>query len=486
MQEYLTDLSFLEIGKPFPIPSEIERMNTYKFNKDLYEGEHSEIFKEQFTRIQRIILDQNNYDMISYVVPMNYPRLISKKTCDLLLGETPIITAGKSNSKEQKTLDKLVSYSNLWNEVFKSIIDNSIFGDGLLEVYRPDANQPAKIGALIPQNWYKVVDPWNINTTTHHVFIRKISTKYVGLFNDREQHTLQIKIHTPGYIETRKLLVENGKITKILEVPKIIQTYLRDFAVRQLSNIQTSDSIYGQDDYCDIAPIVAEIEVQWGQIAKILDKHSQPSMQGPASAIGKTNPKTGSASLEVGNYFPIKPGEQSVSYVEMQGKLEANFTTIDKLINKIYVLSEMGSTLLGDFDGKGISSGEALRRQMISPMSKVARIRTKIDQEIKNAIILASQLGGPGIVDLTNVEINIQWFDGLPSSPSEDAVTIKTLREAGVISLETSIKMMNQNISDEDVALEIERINNEKQTEIDGMNDSINNDLQTDSDKDGE
>ena len=54
----------------------------------------------------------------------------------------------------------------------------------------------------------------------------------------------------------------------------------------------TSDRVYGIDDYSDLDSIISELEVRISQISKILDKHAEPSVQGPSSALVR-NPHTG-------------------------------------------------------------------------------------------------------------------------------------------------------------------------------------------------
>jgi hypothetical protein len=44
--------------------------------------------------------------------------------------------------------------------------------------------------------------------------------------------------------------------------------------------------------------------------------------------------------------------------------------------------------------------------------------------------------------------------------------------------LETAIRMQNQNITDTEVQLEIDRIQNEEKMKIDDMNNSINDDME--------
>lgn len=64
-------------------------------------------------------------------------------------------------------------------------------------------------------------------------------------------------------------------------------TGLNDFAVLHVPNTTTSRSLYGMDDYTDIDSIVSELEVRIDQIARVLDKHTDPTMQGPRSALIK-------------------------------------------------------------------------------------------------------------------------------------------------------------------------------------------------------
>ena len=65
----LTDLSFLERGKPWPPPSELKRLRTYSDHKKLFEDEHGEVYREQFGRIERVI---GNFDrVVSYATVLN-------------------------------------------------------------------------------------------------------------------------------------------------------------------------------------------------------------------------------------------------------------------------------------------------------------------------------------------------------------------------------------------------------------------------------
>src|SRR5690606_69911 len=120
---------------------------------------------------------------------------------------------------------------------------------------------------------------------------------------------------------------------------------------------------------------------------KILDKHAEPSVSGPTGAL-EYDPITGEWHLKMANYFPRDGKEDAeVKYITWDGQLESNFKLIEKLINFLHAISEMGGQLLGDTtEVGGALSGTALRMKMISPLAKVKRIAMRFKPALKKAI----------------------------------------------------------------------------------------------------
>ena len=81
----LTDLSFLGPGKPWPPPSERERLERYVYNRKLFANDCDDKYREQSKRIERVIGDYQ--EVVSYHLALNYPKRVSMKTADLLLAE---------------------------------------------------------------------------------------------------------------------------------------------------------------------------------------------------------------------------------------------------------------------------------------------------------------------------------------------------------------------------------------------------------------
>ncbi|MCL5292549.1 MAG: phage portal protein, partial [Actinobacteria bacterium] len=119
----LTDLDFLNRGQAWPPPLEKDRLDLCAKNKQLFEGDHINVYKKQFERIERVI--GNFQDVVSYVFVANFQKLISLKVADLLLGEAPKLMGGDEGSKEQDTLNAIVGTDEFRQRCYKVAIDCS-------------------------------------------------------------------------------------------------------------------------------------------------------------------------------------------------------------------------------------------------------------------------------------------------------------------------------------------------------------------------
>lgn len=442
----LTNLNFLAIGERFPPPSEAKRLNMYRNNRRLFECDHADVYKEDLKRIQRVI--GNFEDVISYPVILNFQKVMTLKIVDLLMGEEPEITAEKEPQKE--VIKDIMRRSNLMNTAQLTAIDVSRYGDGLF--YIRTEGSKGIVDVTQPPIWFPVVEPDNV---------RKIQFHVLAWTSGEENEKLTVKIHGKGSYEQREYQIDKGMIIRQL-TSDVYQTGLDDFAIIQIPNIITSDRATGLDDYTDLDSIMGELIVRVGQVSRILDKHASPSMSGPSAAL-EQDPETGEWRLKTGNYFPRESKEDpGVEYITWEGHLEANFRMIEKLVNMLYTISEMGSAIFGDLSTSTgqVPSGSALRRLMISPLSKVSRIRTRFDPALKQAIALCSQLGTG--VKLTPEEITINWQDGLPPDFTEDALIIEK-RTAGKSTMsQKRALMMYDNMNEDQADNELAQIQDEE------------------------
>ena len=240
-----------------------------------------------------------------------------------------------------------------------------------------------------------------------------------------------------------------------------LQTHLDTCPVYRISNIITSDRLFGIDDYRSVDSLVSELMVRISQISKVLDKFAQPSMTGPHSAM-EMDDLTGRWVLKIGDYFPRNSeSDPKPEYLTWDAGMDANFRQIELIINQLYTISEMGSALLGDLSNKtgDVPSGSALRRLMMSPLAKARRITNRYDVPVKKMLSVLAKMRG---ADIAPNEITITWNDGLPGDPAEDA-EIASIRTGGkpTLSQYTAIQRLdNMSQSDTDTELEMIRADN--------------------------
>ena len=444
----LTNLDFLKVGELFPPKSQIERLENYITYKKLFEGKHDEVYKNQIDRVKRVSGDFQ--EVISYNVILNYQQLITKKTADLLCGEVPTIYTQDKN--KQKIVDEIIKRNDIFNLIYIIAMDVSRYGVGLFYLYK-DLNKGV-IDITQPHIWFPVINPRNVRKIQYHVLCipRQI--------NDKEEE-LNVEIHEKGRYTIKRFLVRNGKIIReFTKEEKVVETGLNDFAIIPVTNLTTSDNIFGISDYIAIDSIICELEVRFAQIAKVFDKHSQPSMQGPSSAL-TYNRETGSYSLKTGSYFVVEGTDGKVSYLTWDAQLEANFRFIKELQNALYVLSEMGGTLLGERENGsgGVTSGIAYKLKMETALQKVGRIRNSMDTALRKAISNCAKIEG---YDIDEYELIIEWKDGLVGDEREQA-EIMCIKNANkpTLSHVTSIMLAND-MSREEAEEEYQRIMQEE------------------------
>jgi hypothetical protein len=120
----------------------------------------------------------------------------------------------------------------------------------------------------------------------------------------------------------------------------------------------------------------------------------------------------------------LESGEKAPEYITWDGKLDSAFRQMEFLLDQLYALSETSSVLFGDSQKlQRADSSAALKRLLISTLSKVNRLKLAIDPKIKKALKIASQIEVqkkvPDAVELSDT--TIVWRDGLPEDPKEIA-----------------------------------------------------------------
>ena len=183
----------------------------------------------------------------------------------------------------QDTIDRIILDNELHVTAYEVAIDTSRYGDGLFKI-RLEKGQPI-IEGQSPSTWFPVVEPGNIRKPIAHVL--------AWTYTQAETTFLEAEIHTQGQIEHRLYQMADSSDGLILKqqltwdaatqgVPEVEQTKVDEFLIVPVAGLRTTDRYYGLDDYGDIISLVHELEIRAAQISRILDKHADPRMCGPA------------------------------------------------------------------------------------------------------------------------------------------------------------------------------------------------------------
>lgn len=437
----LTDLNWLNEGAKYPPAAEADRIKQYKINEQLFLTRHQDAWKESFQEISRRLKKK----AVEVETVFNYQQLLSKKTADFVCGEPPTIeTEGDTDS-----LLRMLQKKQFFARLYEGIIDVSRYGNGILKLVGN------RLTAVSPVYWFPIVDSSDLKTIAQHVIAYPTTPDGKGSMTE-----LYVEIHSIGSIEQRTYSYDADKqeVGKLKAVPVVTSTALQDFAIQTLTNITSSSSVFGIDDYAIINSIVAKLMWRLHCADNVLDKHSEPSVSGPSSAL-EQDPKTGLYFLNLGNYFKRNTADDpDLKYITWDGNLDANFKEIETLLNQLYTLSEMGQAFMEGAGGGEANSGTALKLRMVSPRIKAQRLVGINDSTVKQLIALLSQVNG---IPIDTEKLTLHWNDGLPVDEVEQTNTLVTATGGKPI-MSQYAALKQRGLSDDEVEAEQEQMRTEQ------------------------
>jgi len=438
----LTNLNWLQSGSPYPPASEKGRIERYKLHEKLFLTKHTEAWQTAFAELSR------RYRLSTWDVNtvFNYHQLLSKKIADFVCAEPPTFETGGQTDE----LLKILNRQRFAAKLYEAIIDVSRYGDAVLKIVGKG------LTIASPMYWFPIVAPNDLKTVTQHVIAYPITPDAQGAMTE-----LYVEIHSIGQIEQRTYAYdEKRQEIGALKETKTNQTGLQDFAVQVLTNVTHSGSIYGLDDYEIINSIVAKIMWRLHRADAILDKHSDPSMSGPASALSYDE-RSGLWYVNLGNYFKRETKDDpDISYVTWDGNLGDNWKEIELLLNQLYILTEMGQAFIEGGGGGSAQSGTALKLKMVSPRVKAARIAGMNAGTVKTIVSLLAQVNG---ITLDYDTLTITWHDGLPDDPVEQ-VNMLTTATGGKPIMSQYSALKQRGLTDKEVEEEMEQLREEQAT----------------------
>lgn len=437
----ITSLNAFAGGAPWPIQSEQERMDRYVRNGLLYEGKHGEVWPDLNPFGDSRPGKEHSFEMLDYIdrnhvdMTVNWYKRATTCFADLLCGE-PFKVAADS----QSAADRLVADNALVLKAHE--ITMSMVRDGT-GIFKARFDKRGIIDVINPRIWFPVVSPDSTEFIAHVL---------AWSFKEGGEEFVRAEIHERGKITNKLFLVEAGKLKDALltrferyaSIPSIVKTGVDAFLVVPVQNLLASDGVYGQDDYSDMNDLVKELEKRLIQNSRVLTKHADPSISGPASKID-VDPYSGEAVVVGGGqYYGYNTGEPQPAYMVWNAQLPAVFQQIDQIIERLYMVSELSPAALGELKQGLAESGSALKRLMMATLAKVNRLRLRLDPGTREILRVTAALEvvgrGAGAAQLGN--IRIKWQDGLPRDEKEVTLLEVERKKVGLTTVTSSLKRL--------------------------------------------
>lgn len=434
----LTNLDWLSYGAEYPPKSERGRLERYRLNEQLFLSNHPRVWQENFNELARRL-----HKKVQEVETIfNYQQLLSKKTADFICGTPPAIETESNTDK----LTNILGSQN-WNVLlYEAFIDVSRYGNAVVKI------KGKSMTAVSPAFWFPVVDPTDLKVITHHVIAYPTNPDKEG-----KMTRLYAEIHQPGKVTMQIFtLTAENRIGVLLE-EKEEPTGLNDFAVQILTNVTHSGSLFGIDDYAIVNSLVEKLMWRLHCVDNILDKHSEPSLSGPESALSYDE-KFKRYYLDLGKYFKRSSNDDpDLKYLTWDGNLSSAFDEIELLFKQIYILSEMGQAFTEGDDAGSASSGTALKLRLVSPRVKAARLVGINENTVKKLICLIAQINS---ISIDCDKLTLHWSDGLPVDETEQFQNLYTATGGKPI-MSQYAAMKRMGLSDKETEAELQQIANE-------------------------
>ncbi|WP_242278575.1 phage portal protein [Bacillus cereus group sp. BfR-BA-01313] len=460
-------------GSYFPLSDHEDRIEKYRRNAKLAQGDHHDIFKENA---------QKNEMYIS----ANFAGLITRKSADFLFGEKPLFSSGKKDkSKEQKALDRIVKTNKFERLCYQLALQAATYGDAFVKI-----RYGQEYAGAFPEVFDKkrliveAVDPKKVYPQVHPLDNTKIVAYHIAepvrVTEDDDKFVLHTESHYAGKIVYRQfemnvIIMERDGTIKQYKIGDEIPSGYSEVAtgvpvplVVHIPNFSDGTKWEGQDDISEHISLFDEINNRISQIGSILDKHADPALAVPQGLLQEDEHGNSYFQVALFKTFEVMGKEDIIpQYVTWDGKLEHAYAELEKLIEFLMATAEVPNVALGMGEsGTSGNSGLAIKWRMNNLLSKINRKRGFFEDALKQVFAIAQMLeayANPREVDYEFFEVVIQFNDGLPKDETEIAnrMAIRT-NGSQTLSRKTALMVMD-GLTEEQADAEIKRIDEEKE-----------------------
>lgn len=407
----------------FPKQADKGRLELYRHYDQLYEGEHFDAFK-----IKTQGEAAKAYKKLRYITA-NFAGLMSKVLADMMFGES--LTFDLKNDKTQQFVTGIVHENDLINQLYESSIINSRRGDDVFKIRigkRNPLDRFAKPEIIIEQVGANIYFPGFDSTAARNVATQDI---IANTFTQAGKTYLHKETHQPGEIFHEVYLYDPsaGRLISTVDPTQFgfqerEETKIKRSLIFHVPNFRDG-KFWGPSDYKDLDSLFYALNNRLTKTDNILDKHSDPILAVPPGVIdeeGKVK-KEALGMFEVDNE---NPGFNKPEYIVWNANLESAFKQVDKLVDMLFMFSEIAPATMGADKNGQAESGRALKFKLLSTIRKRNRKISYYDMAIKEMLKTSMELSGawgigtrdgfkPGDTEVPS----LKWSDGIVNDQVE-------------------------------------------------------------------
>lgn len=477
---------------PPPYDVEVDDMLYYRL---LYGGDHDQIFPrarsiqttERVFRRSRpgLIRRGVNADIKitsehQYIV-VNFASLVAEVPADLINRALGNVSADVEEGPELEFVSGVVAASKPNDKIWAAVTQHQV--DGLI-AYRIRRNAKGKVWFewLLGDRYFPHeegngadlawIEEWDDGRGGKLRFLRVERQQLSDDGLTVQQMVFNMDGDTVGdQIDTEQYATDHG-----IEIPEDetlsgVEELLCGFVI----NDETLLHPRGRSALRNIDTIQEEINWTITRDSIVFDKHGKPKLAIPRAlwdTVANQNQRDYGARFVRGADLEVVSFDEKTGaipqYITWDAKTEQSFEHVDRLIRYMLAVSKTSVQAAGMEDGKG-DTGIALLYLWIQSVIKADAIKDKFDAAIKDAIrkcmLLENAIGNGGLKPVNPV---IEWGDMLPKAESEKDEEESKKYVDGVQSLETTVRRLHPDWSEEAIQAEIEKIQDEKT--VDSLN----------------
>lgn len=403
-------------------------------------------------------------------VVANLPKVIARRQAGMATRGMRLQVDGERESADlEAALD-----DSQWSRLRRQMVfRNRVYGNGVATVRR-EVDGRVYIDTRDPWTWFPEIDQYNPADATAHTIAWQLTRSDVDYLL-QEHHEAGRIIRSAHELRTKGGRYDHGNDHDLVRDLKLGDKvnwtdFYPDLSEEEFTGIPLplvvvlrswtdDESVFGDGMLSGNESLVFEITNRLSQIARILDKHAEPKLTGPESARRRT--PDGLVYMDVSSsYLPVEPGDAPYGYLTWESQLENAQKELDRVIGLLCIQMDMSPELLGLnlSGGAGVEATDTLRIRSFSTLAAIEDERAFMQeglQELGKLILIAK-----GHKNASTV--NVQYEDPIPQSQTERATAVQVERLAGTLSRERAIEKLNPDMTEEEIARELERIAGEE------------------------